>query len=669
MGQPRTDAEPSVPETPAHNPQPDAQIVPGRTRRLRTALRSACRAPGVRDSFLAGLVSAVGWILAFPPFSWWGASLVAVLPLVWAADRAGVRGRSALGCALAAGLGTLPAWAWLTRWAAVGSVAGYPFLVAYLGLFIVIAVWATARLRGRWPRLPLWVSAPVVWVGVEYLRGRIAFDGFPWFLAAHPLIDARPTPDGSLAWPAAFAGTYAVSGLLVFTAAWMVGLRNRWGSARSWIAGAVPAAWVAGAFLPSIVGGQAGHADHADGPASIRVALIQTNLPQAIRGGWPVEERLESWRDWRVMLSDAAAGRDKPPPNLIVFPETMFPGRVLQEDAARIERENRMAWVVPMGDDGEDVQVEAWVLRDDLLRIQRESGVPVLIGAPRFEGFEIRESADGFFYDYDRYFNSVFLIREGRVAEPAYDKQHLTPFGEVMPYISAWPWLEARLLDFAARGMRFDVEQGERPRVFEIGTDGGHTARVVSPICFEATMPAVCRRLVFEGRARRAGLMVNVTNDGWFYNAAGGREVHQLAARWRCVELATPMVRSANTGVSSAIDRTGRVARALPPFEPGVLVTEVKQGRGATAYAAVGDSLAAICLIGAILGVSASYRGRASGRATDGFRTSRTDQDDKPEQHRRDSGIAARPAADTPNRIDHDKPDHDKPDQDKPAGD
>lgn len=619
-------AEP--PRDPSEDDPASAGSVSGFFYRVRMLTAACCLAPGVRGSFVAGVVSALGWVLAYPPFSLWGAMWLAAAPLVWAAEYASKHDRPLLRCALAVSVGTLPAWAWLTRWAAVGTAAGFPVLVLYLGLYVTIAVWVIARLRRRWPGLPLWIAAPVVWVGVEYLRGRVAFDGFPWFLASHPLIDARPVPGGSLAWPAGFVGTYAVSGLLLFSAAWLVALRGRAESARAWVPAVVPAVWIAGAFLPSFNGRLAGvPAGEAD-PVPLRIAIIQTNLPQAIRGGWPLEERLERWRDWRVMLTDAAAGRGKPPPNLIVFPETMFPGRVLQDDAARMERENRMVWIVALGEDGEDVRVEASVLRDDLLRIQAETGVPVLIGAPRFEGFRIREEPDGFYYDYDRYFNSVFLIRDGLVTGPAYDKQHLTPFGEVMPYISAWPWLEARLLDFAARGMRFDVEPGHERRVFEIEPDSGPAVPVVTPICFEATIPGVCRGLVFEGSRRRAAVMVNETNDGWFYHASGGREMHQLAARWRCVELATPMVRAANTGVSSAIDRTGRITRSLPPFEPGVLVAEIEPGTGATVYAVVGDALALFCLLGAILGVSVSYRGRGMNR----FRTPGCDQDDKPEK-------------------------------------
>ena len=84
---------------------------------------------------------------------------------------------------------------------------------------------------------------------------------------------------------------------------------------------------------------------------------------------------------------------------------------------------------------------------------------------------------------------------------------------------------------------------------------------MATPICFEATAADVCRMLVFGNGRRRADLLVNVTNDGWFGDFDPGRWQHLQLARWRCVELATPMVRAANTGVSCVIDARGRVLR------------------------------------------------------------------------------------------------------------
>jgi apolipoprotein N-acyltransferase len=83
--------------------------------------------------------------------------------------------------------------------------------------------------------------------------------------------------------------------------------------------------------------------------------------------------------------------------------------------------------------------------------------------------------------------------------------------------------------------------------------------------------------------------MVNITNDNWFHESPESA-IHALNARWRCVELQRPMVRSANTGVTCVIDTEGRMTSELPPFTKGVLHASVPlTGGGITFYALHGD--------------------------------------------------------------------------------
>jgi apolipoprotein N-acyltransferase len=550
-----------------------------------------------------GLLSAVGLVLAFPPVSFWPACLLIVWPILRLAERAARGGGSIAFAAALAGAGTIPAWVWLVRWSFTSAPAGAPFLVLYLAVFPGLTVWAVARVRRRWAGIPLAAVAPVVWVAVELFRGGVAFHGFPWFLAAHPLIDA-PRFAGApvLAWPAAFVGTYAVSGLLVLVTVLLDGLIHGVRARRA--AAFARPAWGL-AILVALVGGAlvVGPSDPGDEP-SLRVGIVQTDVPQSIRTGWPTPDR---WNDWLLMRDLITWGGEQS--DLVVIPETMFPGFVLQPDGASEERRVGVAWEIdPDPESGEDRVIRAETVREDLLSIQRHTGTPILIGAARYEGFRLEPEGDRIQYANDRRFNSVFLIEHGRVGE-SYDKRRLTPFGEVMPYISAWGWLERTLVGLGARGMAFDLGAGRRLTVFAIPVEGGEV-RVVTPVCFEATVPGVCRELVFEGGRRRAEVLINLTNDGWFYDARGGRELHMLTARWRCVELATPMIRSANTGISAVIDRTGRVTHRLPTHQWGVLLGEVRGGSGSTVYARVGEAIAWICFAGTIFALLASYRKR-----------------------------------------------------------
>lgn len=556
--------------------------------------------PGWWHALIAGVLSGAGWVLSYPPVSFWPAVVLIVWPVLRVADRTARRGGSAWHAGIWFAVGSIPAWAWLTRWAAQGAPAGFPLLVAYLSLYSGLMVWVIARCRRAWPSVSIAFVAPVLWVGVEFLRGRVAFDGFPWFFAAHPLIDA-PSASGNagLAWPAMFIGTYAVSGLLVLVVAGLDRLVR--GPRTNWLV-----AWACLVFFWPMGSVLRWIPDDADSPAPV-VGIVQTNVPQSLKTGWSTERRWDDWITMRRLLAEAARGAGVSRPDVLLVPETMFPGFVLQEDGARVEREAGVAW--PIGPDpatDRPREVRAETLRDEFLDVQEGLGIPLLIGATRFEGFRIVRDGDMLLYEHDRRFNSVFRVEHGRVEGGVYDKRHLTPFGEIMPYVSAWPWLEDRLLGLAAKGMRFDLEEGRSRTVFPIETGSG-TARCVTPICFEASISGVCRDLVFAGGERRADVIVNVTNDGWFYDVEGGRGLHELSARWRCVELATPMVRVANTGISGVIDRRGVVVEALEPWRAGVLVAVVETSGATTVYARIGDLLGWISLAGTILGLALTY--------------------------------------------------------------
>ena len=108
--------------------------------------------------------------------------------------------------------------------------------------------------------------------------------------------------------------------------------------------------------------------------------------------------------------------------------------------------------------------------------------------------------------------------------------------------------------------MEFILSAGDQTIVLDIPTRDG-VIRMGTPICFEATVSGVCRELVFDENGRRADILVNLTNDGWFMDWDPSRRTHMLIARWRCIELGTPMIRSANTGVSCVIDQNGGVVQ------------------------------------------------------------------------------------------------------------
>ena len=542
-------------------------------------------------AFGLGLAHSLLFAMSFPPLGWWWMAFLAPIPLLALAARPGP---SPVAAGFWAMLGVAPFWIWTHAWIASISMAGVYPLVVYLSLytwaFVVLGALAT---RAR--RVPPMLGLIVVWLGLEFFRGRIAWSGYPWYLLGHPLIDAP-----GLAWPASFGGVTVVSLLVLLPGAWWVCRRSA-SRAIGVVLGMCLLVWVGVGLAGEL-------REDRERKPGLRVGIVQTNVPQDNRMDWSVVQRLIDWMQMRDLTVQIAAGEN--PPDLIVWPEGLVPGWTLDPVSLLHEYDRGIVWRLDPETPEEAAAiahygqvVPATQVVEELLSMQQALGVPMLVGSVAFDRLNIVRGERGIEYDAEAVFNSAFLIRNGRVGDVWYDKVHLTPFGEIMPYISAWPWLEERLLAIGASGMTFGLTPGRSWKSIPLDRTPIGDVELATPICFEATMPAVCRRLV--ARAASTGrpiLMVNITNDGWFGQSDRGRLMHELSARWRCVELGIPMVRTANTGVSGLIDRRGRVVSRTRGREATTLLVEAVPARPATVYARTGEwpgwlALAAVPLL------------------------------------------------------------------------
>ena len=246
-------------------------------------------------------------------------------------------------------------------------------------------------------------------------------------------------------------------------------------------------------------------------------------------------------------------------------------------------------------------------------------GAPLLVGSPAYLGMRVEERQ----WVWDKAYNSVYLVH-GSPPYQRYDKSFLMPFGETMPYISAWPWLERRLLAIGAGGMSFDLDVNPDATRLEVSWRKG-TVVLATAICFENAMGRVCRRLVYERGRKLADVLVNVSNEGWFGRNDSGRSQHLQIARFRCVENRVPMIRSVNTGVSVAIDSSGRLIGpasvtgdgvAVPPREAGWVLAELPLDHRSTLYGRLGDTFAWTCLLATAGLWSAAVIARRRGSTT-----------------------------------------------------
>jgi apolipoprotein N-acyltransferase len=573
-----------------------------------------------RLALLMGLLHSLFFLLSFPPVGLWGAVFLTLPPLYVVALTTDRPWRSGLGVFL----GALPAWALEHLWIVHVTGPGFPGLVAMMSLYPALFVVLSAKamqtrladsVAGRW------LTMPVLWTGLEYLRGQISFDGYPWYLLGQALVlgpDAlEPTV---LSTAAQYVGGYGLTLLIAATSCIAAGpvLYDRDGAPAYRLTlvvlrGAICViAWsLSVAGITAIL--EANRSD-TNAPGALRIGIVQTNVPQDNKIGWTFAQQVEDFGRFLEMTRDVADLHTRP--DLIVWPETMFPGITLDPEATRVERDAQLVFA--------DMGAASTVFVDSLLSLQTDLRIPMLVGAIGYDNLTAIDPTSDNFIQAEAKYNSVFLIENGRVQEDRYDKIHLTPFGEVMPYISQVDWLEKSLLAIGAGGMTFDLDAGSRPIRFNI--DG---ARIVTPICFEATMSGVMRRLVGRG-PERANIVVQVSNDGWFADAKGPREMHALLARLRAIELGVPVVRVVNTGVSCVFTPTGRrkalLARigdgspASAPYLPaesgGVAIVDVILDGRPTLYSRLGDILGWVCLACTLVfGAWAALTGARTARA------------------------------------------------------
>jgi apolipoprotein N-acyltransferase len=176
----------------------------------------------------------------------------------------------------------------------------------------------------------------------------------------------------------------------------------------------------------------------------------------------------------------------------------------------------------------------------------------------------------------ERAYNSVYVIDHDGSVLSVYDKLHLVPFGEFLPFQDFLERLGLMQLTKLPGGFI----PGERRRAMSVPK---------APLM----LPFICYEIIFPGEAapdgERPGWMLNLTNDGWFGVSTGPYQ-HLQQARVRAIELGLPLVRAANTGVSAVIDPLGRIVRSLPLDTEAVMDASLPRRIDPPLYSRTGDA-------------------------------------------------------------------------------
>jgi apolipoprotein N-acyltransferase len=199
-----------------------------------------------------------------------------------------------------------------------------------------------------------------------------------------------------------------------------------------------------------------------------------------------------------------------------------------------------------------------------------------------------------------RYYNSVISL--GVAAPQVYRKRHLVPFGETIPLEPVVGWFIRSVLSIPLANQ--SAGAADQPPFAVAGQ------LVAVNICYEDVFGADIRP-----QAAAATMLVNVTNDAWYGRSLAAEQHNQIAAM-RAVETARPLLRSTNTGITSAIAYDGREVARLPWFTRDTLEVSVEGRRGETPYVRWGDSVAVAvaALVLALAAWTARRRGHRSRR-------------------------------------------------------
>lgn len=546
----------------------------------------------------AGLLTA-----AFAPAGQWYLAWVGLVP--WLVVLHGCRRQaSAFLWSWVAGTFFFIANMW---WMAAVTGPGMVGLMAILGLYwgyagLIVRGAGLLRAGGseagarvppwRWATVRLLLMAATWVAAAEWFRGTWPWHGLPWLYLGY-----TQSPVLTLCQVADVTGVAGVSFVVVAANVWIA----MWVVNRLSVRRLVPA----GLAVLGMVAGVAGYGQYrmrteparlSDGP---RTLVVQPNVPQDNSGekGATQQELV----DFHLARTRAALAAE-PGVDLVVWSETMMPPF---NPAAR--------------DSLPGVRAAFAAVQD----LAYDHNAAVLTGG-QFFGTVDWSDPSGRVRISDKGNVAYFFHRTGAPDEQVYKKIHLVPYGEFTPFKQGCPPLYRLALKLGPPDMvNYELTPGSEDEltVFELARPEGRPGRpwrAVTPICFEDIDADICAEMFRPDSAtagKRADVLVNMTNDGWFQ--ANENAQHLQAAVFRSIENRVPTARAVNTGISGFVDPVGRTSGLLAVRTAGTSVGVLRTDDRVTTFTRVGQRFARGCagVTVAVVALSlAAWGGRRFGR-------------------------------------------------------
>lgn len=420
---------------------------------------------------------------------------------------------------------------WMARFGYTPWIALSLWMSCFWGLFGWLLSISSKKRNSIFFRLLL---PSCFWIGLEWLRSQFAV-GFPWGILGYSQTSHLPIIQIS-----SLIGVYGVSFLIVMVNSGIAELlsSDRVSYSRRILPFTISLGLV---LLVSLVGrfNIQNEQNQAPNGKSVSVTLLQGDNEDDLHMVWTPQRSLQTVKNYCSVCSKSNS-------SLLIWPETAVPGYLL----ANAEQLRLMT------------------------QMTQKTHSSLLAGG-------------SFFDEKGRMYNSAFLFSPNGFLLGRYDKVHLVPFGEYVPwrdktdFFKRWPIQDS------------DYTSGKAFRVLSFPQ-----GRVGVSICFESAFPEISRAFVRNG----AQVLVVITNDGWFGKTSAAAQ-HAQFSIFRAAENHRNLIRSTTGGISMVIDPNGRVLDSIDSSNRTILSGSIRLHNERTLYSKWGDLFAILCFLAVLIQV------------------------------------------------------------------
>ena len=491
--------------------------------------------PFLTACLLAIILGAIG-TFAYSPFDIWILAFASAAGLVWSATLANKK--TALWATFA---WSISYFCTGVNWVSVSMTqfGGVPTIVSYIAVFLLACYLAIYNLLFSVISYKLKLNNPfalaAIFTFTEYLRG-VVFTGFPWLQFGYSLIDSP------FAGVAPILGVEGLTFLVIVVSGYLVKIIKQENKT-------VPSLTVLAVILGlSFATRFIQFVQIDDEKQPLVASLVQGNIEQKMK--WDPQHFNHSVRTYEQLILPLLGNSE-----LIILPESAIPAL-----------ENQIS-----------------PLLGSLDRLARQHGSEIIIGTL-------------YQNEQEELFNSSVLLGE-KEREYAlhgnhrYNKHHLVPFGEYVPFGSVLDWMREVFI------LPINLSQGSFVQPSFLAKNN----RFNMAICYEIIFGD---QLQQNQKSQNSDYLLTITNDAWFGSSIGPWQHFQMA-RMRALELGKPLLRAANTGITAIVDANGKVVEQLPQFTADVLTATIVPTIGDTPFKQLGHwliySFSLFCVIASLL--------------------------------------------------------------------